>query len=164
MIFARLSVPLVAIAASFALAMAPAAHAAGAAPIYQSLQPRLATVKIPVYLPSWLPKFNPTVYPVLSITKHGQAYEVDLSYVKNSVGDATLASFLTANLDKISPGPHSRKVNLGHGITGYVGSFPGTAVDSLTVRWREGGIVYAMGRTGTEAQLIRAASSVVRVH
>jgi hypothetical protein len=55
-------------------------------------------------------------------------------------------------------------VAIGHGVTGYLGSVPGTAGDSLTIRWREAGVVYVIGRLGNEHLLIHAARSIVRVH
>jgi hypothetical protein len=144
--------------ASPAMAAAPAP-----APVFHSILPKLATSAIPVYLPSWLPNFGFRVYPFVFFSHHRHTYEVDLSADPHAVGTATEMFYLTANMDALSPGPHARIVSLGHRITGYVGSISGTAGDSLTIRWRAGGIVYVIGRLGQEKWLIHAARSVVCV-
>lgn len=131
--------------------------------IFDPVLPKLRVARIPVYVPSWLPRFQHRVYPLVDLGAGGRTYELDLSFVRNSAGTAALAFYLTANLDVLSPGPNPKRVALGGGVTGYIGSVPGTATDSLTVRWRRNGVVYAIGRLGSPADLIRCARSVVRV-
>lgn len=137
--------------------------ASAPAPVFKSVLPTLRRSHTPVYVPSWLPRFERTVYPRAFIGPRGRSFEIDLSYVAGSVGTATLAFYLTANMDALSPGPHASRVRLGGGVTGYIGSIPHTASDSLTIRWRRNGVVFAIGRLGSTAALIRCARSVVRV-
>jgi hypothetical protein len=79
------------------------------------------------------------------------------------VATATLAFYLTANIDVLSPGPNPKKVDLGNGVTGYVGSAATGAGNTLTIRWRKDGIVYVIGRIGNERELIKVAQSFVHV-
>jgi hypothetical protein len=137
--------------------------APGPARIFSPVLPQLGQARIPVYVPSWVPHFSRKTYPLAFIGSRGRSYELDLSFIPNSGGTAVLAFYLTANIDGLSPGPHPRRVALSDGVTGYVGSVPGTASDSLTIRWRRNGVVYAIGRLGSVTDLLRCARSVVRV-
>lgn len=139
------------------------AAAGGPAGVFRPILPELRQSRIPVYLPSWLPRFPRKTYPLAYVGSRAPTYEIDLSFLPTSAGSAALAFYLTANIDRLSPGPHATQVALGGGVTGYVGSVPGTATDSLTIRWRRDGIVYVIGRLGSVADLIRCARSVVRV-
>jgi hypothetical protein len=116
-----------------------------------------------VYLPSWLPHFGHTVYPLAYVGPRGRTYEIDLSYDRKSAGTAALAFYLTANVDVLSPGPNAKHVALAKGVTGLIGSIPNTATNSLTIRWRRNGVVYVIGRLGKQADLVRCARSVVHL-
>jgi hypothetical protein len=140
-----------------------AAAASGPAPVFRPGFAKPQQSRTPVYVPSWLPHFERTVYPLAYVGPRGRTDEIDLSYVRKSVGTATLAFYLTANVDVLSPGPNAKHVSLAKGVTGLVGSIPHTATDSLTIRWRRNGVVYVIGRLGSEADLIRCARSVVRL-
>jgi hypothetical protein len=140
-----------------------AAAARGPAPVFRPVLAKLRQARTPVYLPSWLPRFEHTVYPLAFVGPRGRTYEVDLSYVRKSAGTATLAFYLTANVDVLSPAPNAKHVALAKGVAGLIGSIPHTATDSLTTRWRRNGVVYVIGRLGSEADLIRCARSVVRL-
>jgi hypothetical protein len=133
------------------------------APVFGPVVPELKTARIPAYLPAYLPPFQRAVYPSVTFLSNKHAYEVDLSYVPGQVSTAPLVFHETAGMGPLLPGPHARHIFLGHGIVGYIGSVPGTAPNSLSVRWRIGGVVYAVGRSGTAIQLIRIAQSMVRV-
>ena len=109
-----------------------AAAASGPAPVFRPVLAKLRQARTPVYLPSWLPRFEHTVYPLAYVGPKGRTYEIDLSYVRKSVGTATLAFYLTANVDVLSPGPNAKHVALAKGVTGLIGSIPGTATNSLT--------------------------------
>jgi hypothetical protein len=152
-------------AALLALVILPneVSAASGPARVFRPILPKLGRSRVPVYVPSWVPQFSRKVYPLALIGSRGHSYELDLSFIPTSAGTAVLAFYLTANIDGLSPGPHPRRVALSGGTTGYMGSVPGTASDSLTIRWRRDGVVYAIGRLGSVANLIRCARSVVRV-
>lgn len=160
----RLSrLPLIGLCAALLLASS-IASAAGPAPAFHTALPKLQRSLIPVYLPSWLPDYGRKVYPFVSFMNARHAYDVELSYVPGSVGTATLAMYMTAGVDDLSPGPHAQRVSIGHGITALVGSVPNTASDSLTIRWKRNGVVYVLGHVGNATMLIHMARSVVRVH
>jgi hypothetical protein len=139
------------------------AAASAPADVFRPVLPKLREARMPVYLPSWLPHFERKVYPLATVNARRRNYEVDLSFVPGTAATAALAFYLTANIDVLSPGPHPRRVRLGPGIIGLVGSVPHTATDSLTVRWRRGGVVYVMGRLASERDLVRCARSIVRL-
>jgi hypothetical protein len=149
----------------FALVCMPDYVAAAGAPasVFRPVLPKLRHAGFPVYLPSWLPPFERKVYPLVTVDARRRAYEIDLSFVPGTAATAALAFYLTANLDVLSPGPHARRVQLAAGVTGFLGSVPRTATDSLTIRWRRGGVVYVMGRLASERALIRSARSIVRL-
>jgi hypothetical protein len=155
-----------AVATSAGGSAAPAGR--GSAPVFRPVLGKLGLAALPVYLPTWLPAFEHRVYPVATVYRRGPmggrpAYEADVSFVPHSQATAALAFWIVGDLNPLRITKHTRRIQLRSGVTGYVEPNLGFT-EGLTVAWRQGRHVYMVGRGGTEAQLIRIARSVVRVH
>jgi hypothetical protein len=152
--------------------LAPPAQAANSPHrLFSPVLPKLQRAKVPVYLPTWLPKLPHPIYPFASLyqvknvrgpgtTLH--EYEVDLSVDKNAPCNACNAFFIMGSDGSVEITPQTHPVSLGGGRWGYVSIYQGTLGQQF--QWYIGQYAYAMRCACTDAQYARIARSVVRVH
>jgi hypothetical protein len=143
--------------------IAPAArNTTVVAPLLQTLVPQLKKSKVPVYLPTWLP-------PVKSLATTGKVYpRADMDNTSYSAvlsvrpGDAPGSAtcfYINGGTDPLIK--TDKKVDLGSGRAGYIeyGNLP-------SIAWAENSkskFTYRLSFPGDDAELIRAAKSVVKV-
>jgi hypothetical protein len=131
-------------------------------PVFKPIMHDLATVRIPVFLPSWLPNWG-KVYPYVSLYSHRKAFEVDLTVGPNGPAVDATNFWIVGNLNPLRITTRTKKVKLSGHRTGYLEPNIGSSMGT-TLGWKQYGYVYMIGKTGKSSDLIKAADSLVRVH
>jgi hypothetical protein len=133
-----------------------------ALPVFKPILHELATVRIPVFLPSWLPNWG-KVYPFDSLYSHRKAFEVDLTVGPNGPAVDATNFWIVGNLNPLRITKQTKKVKLSGHRTGYLEPNISSSMGT-TLGWKQYGYIYMIGKTGKPSDLIKVANSVVRVH
>lgn len=147
------------------LAVPSVAGAAGqrstpVASLLRAALPRLRASRIPVYLPSWLPRYHGREYVKVTLTDHRRAFQVELCGDPACRGDASIELFLSG---VIRPADLvGRRIALGHGRFGRLDPHTG-GNEGPTLSWQNRRFSYEIGYLPSVHDLIRAARSVVLV-
>jgi hypothetical protein len=132
-----------------------------ALPVFKPILHDLATLRIPVYLPSWLPNWG-KMYAFDSLYNHRMAFEIDLTVGPNGPAVDATNFWIVGNLNPLRITSRTKKIGLSGHRTGYLEPNIGSSMGT-TLGWKQNGYVYMIGKTGTTGQLIKAANSVVRI-
>ncbi len=127
--------------------------------VLKPLLPKLRKSKVPVYLPAWLP-------PAKSMTTSGKAYPNALVESDNysaslsgrpGAGGSATCFYMSGSTEPCQKS--GKKVDLGAGRIGYI-----ELGNLMSIAWAEGKHCYRLGLAGEEADLIKAAKSVIKVY
>lgn len=122
----------------------------------------LAGSKVPVYLPTWLPKFPEPTYATAELNPPGSDPGYVVRLADKPGNDPPQASLLFEIYGSKIPGSKSKngKVSLGSGRIGYIRSSDGGNAGP-SIEWETKANHYSIGKLVTKEDLIHAAKSTV---